>query len=297
VELLRSNILADTTDVKATQQKPYEEEDDIIRFRAHINQAEFDEKLSPFFFRNILTNRADSNVNRLKTDEFPEGTQTREETMEALETHYKRTFSDSGNNARLGDECWNGITQISEETKFILDKDITKNDLTRMIYTEIDIGKLPGDDGLTVELYRKFWLQLNNPLMKCMEASWAMGHLTDSQKRSVICLIAKKGKDQSNIKGWRPISLLNCDMKIFAKIIACRFKRVCRDVIGEEQLAYIKGCVLQDGHMVVNKVLELARKKKVFGLIGCIDIKGAFDQIQPQAIWDTLEHIKPLSLI
>jgi hypothetical protein len=35
-----------------------------------------------------------------------------------------------------------------------------------------------------------------------------MGNLTDSQKRSVIRLIAKKGKDQSNIKGWRPITIL-----------------------------------------------------------------------------------------
>jgi hypothetical protein len=84
---------------------------------------------------------------------------------------------------------------------------------------------------------------------------------------------------------------LYCDTKIFAKILACQLKRVCRDVIGEEQLAYIEGRVLQDGHMVVNKVLELARKKKVVGLIGCIDFKGAFDQIRHQAIWDTLEHL------
>jgi hypothetical protein len=74
-----------------------------------------------------------------------------------------------------------------------------------------------------------------------MDANWALGMLTDSQKRSVICLIAKKGKDQTSIGGWRPISLLNCDTKIFAKVLADGLKRVCKEVIGEEQLAYVEG--------------------------------------------------------
>jgi hypothetical protein len=50
VELLRSNTLADMTEVKAALQKHYEEEDDIIRFRANINEAEFDEKYHHSFF-------------------------------------------------------------------------------------------------------------------------------------------------------------------------------------------------------------------------------------------------------
>jgi hypothetical protein len=40
--------------------------------------------------------------------------------------------------------------------------------------------------------------------------------LSDSQKRSVIRLIEKKRKDKIVIKGWRPISLMNHDAKLYA---------------------------------------------------------------------------------
>jgi hypothetical protein len=104
-------------------------------------------------------------------------------------------------------------------------------------------------------------------------------------------LISKKDKDLTTIKGWRPISLLNTDTKIFAKILAERLKKVCQEVIGPEKLAYIEGPVLQDGHMVMDKVLNMARKKKTSGLIATIDFAGAFDRIRHQCVWDTLEHM------
>jgi hypothetical protein len=67
----------------------------------------------------------------------------------------------------------------------------------------------------------------------------------------VIRLIAKKGKDQNEIKGWRPISLLDTDTKILAKCLTNKLKKVCEEVIGPEQLAYINGRVLHDGHLLV----------------------------------------------
>jgi hypothetical protein len=54
----------------------------------------------------------------------------------------------------------------------------------------------------------------------------------------------------------------------------------------------LKACrILQDGHMVMDKVLQLARKNKIKGLFACIHFKGAFDSVRHQAIWDTLEHL------
>jgi hypothetical protein len=159
----------DIIEVKAKLQKHYQNEDDIIIFRAAVEEAEGDEKISPFFFRKILTNRQDSNVNKLTTEKYPGGTQTREETIKALEAHYKDLFADKDENVRLGDEWWNGLKGISDTTKEELDRCITKNDLTRMVYKEMSTGKSPGDDGLPVEFYRKFWVSLVNPLMNCME--------------------------------------------------------------------------------------------------------------------------------
>jgi hypothetical protein len=63
---------------------------------------------------------------------------------------------------------------------------------------------------------------------------------------------------------------------------------VCEEVIRPEQLAYVNGRVLQDGHLLVGRVLELAREDKLRGLIATVDFKGAFDNIAHQAVWDSL---------
>jgi hypothetical protein len=80
-------------------------------------------------------------------------------------------------------------------------KPITKNDLTNVIFKEMSNGKLPGAHGLTVEFYAKFWVQLVDNLHKSISHGLKKGKLSVSQRRFVIRLIAKKGKDQADIKG------------------------------------------------------------------------------------------------
>ena len=46
-----------------------------------------------------------------------------------------------------------------------------------------------------------------------------------SQKRAVITLIEKKGKDLTFIENWRSVSLVNVDAKIMSKVIASRIKK------------------------------------------------------------------------
>jgi hypothetical protein len=86
-------------------------------------------------------------------------------------------------------------------------------------------------------------------------------------------LIAKRGKNQADIKGWRPISLLESDTNILAKCLANKLKKICKEVIRPEQLAYVNGRVLQDGHLLVGWVLELAREVKIRGLIATVDFR------------------------
>jgi hypothetical protein len=110
-------------------------------------------------------------------------------------------------------------------------------------------------------------------------------------KRSVIRLIEKKGKDKTVIKGWRPISLMNHDAKLYAKVIGEGLRIICKTVIGPEQLAFVEKRVIHERHLIINKVLKLSRKKKVKGLMACIDFKGAFDSISHEFIWQLLEKM------
>jgi hypothetical protein len=89
--------------------------------------------------------------------------------------------------------------------------------------------------------------------------------LSDSQKRSVIRLIEKKGKDKTVIKGWRPISLMNHDAKLYAKVIGESLRMICKTVIGPEQLAFVEKELSMRGTSSSTKYLNCLEKRKLRG--------------------------------
>ena len=86
--------------------------------------------------------------------------------------------------------------------------------------------KSPGNDGLTVEFYKFFWNIVGELLVAGLNYSYDVGELSNSQKKAIIILLEKKDKDKRHISNWRPISLINVDVKIGSKAIAKRLERV-----------------------------------------------------------------------
>jgi hypothetical protein len=127
--------------------------------------------------------------------------------------------------------------------------------------------------------------------MRCFQSSLDQAILGHSQRESVIRLIAKKNKDPHTIGGYRPISLMNCNSKIFSKCLAKILRFVCKEILGPEQLAYLDGRSMEDGQAVINRALELFRKKELKGLTACIDFRAAFDSCKHEFMWQTLERL------
>ena len=80
-------------------------------------------------------------------------------------------------------------------------------------------GKTPGNEGLMAEFYKTFCYLLGQQLTDFLNYSFEQGELSTSQKQAIVKLIDKKDKDRRYIKNWRPISLLNVDMKIASKAL------------------------------------------------------------------------------
>ena len=90
----------------------------------------------------------------------------------------------------------------------------------------VENNKSPGNDGLKAEFYRAFWHTLGNLMVDSLNFSYDYGELSISQKGAIITLIEKKDKDKRNLSNWRPISLVNVDVKIGSKAIAKRLENV-----------------------------------------------------------------------
>jgi len=92
-------------------------------------------------------------------------------------------------------------------------------------------GTSPGNDGLTAEFYHVFWPTLGHLLVDSLNSSFEKGEFASSQKQGILKLIEKKNKDKRYVANWRPISLLNVDVKIASKAITLRFEKVLSDLI------------------------------------------------------------------
>ena len=72
---------------------------------------------------------------------------------------------------------------------------------------------------------------LGQQLTDSLNYSFDHGELSNTQKQAIIKLIDKKDRDRRYIKNWRPISLLNVDVKIASKALALRLEKVLPNII------------------------------------------------------------------
>jgi hypothetical protein len=71
---------------------------------------------------------------------------------------------------------------------------------------------------------------------------------TYSQRSSVLALLFKKG-DPLLLDNFRPISLLNVDLKILSYVLAQRLKKILSKIINEDQTGYTKDrCTTDTGY-------------------------------------------------
>ena len=137
----------------------------------------------------------------------------------------------------------------------------------------------PGNDGLTKEFCETFWDDIKGPLTLSFQQALKKGELSTSQKQAVIKLIKKKGKDKRIIKNWRPISLLNVDLKIFSKAVASSLKACLDIIIPSEQCACVEGRLISQNGRLIYDILEACELFGVEGYLVTVDIQKAFDSI------------------
>lgn len=106
--------------------------------------------------------------------------------------------------------------------------------------------KAPGMDSFTLSYYRTFQTTLTPHFLEAFNAI-TDGHSTRSKLLSAnISVIPKPGKDPLQCASYRPISLLNCDIKLFTKIIATRLNVILQRIVSLDQVGFIQSKEVRD---------------------------------------------------
>ena len=149
---------------------------------------------------------------------------------------------------------------INEAQKLHCDSPITENACLKAI-CQLANNKSPGPDGFSVEFYKCFWDDLKHPFMECLKYSINKDQLCKSQYEGVITLLPKPGKDLLLACNYRPITLLNCDYKIIAKVINNRLWPLLPSLVSQDQSGFIKGRNIGDNIRLMFDIIDHANCK------------------------------------
>jgi len=151
-------------------------------------------------------------------------------------------------------------------------------------------NKSPGSDGLSIEFYKYFWNKISPFLMDSYNYSFENNILSVDQRRALLILIPKSEKDKRLLTNWRPISLLNSDYKILAKVLANRLQKVISTIVHADQVGYVKGRNIGDNIRTLLDILDITKHKSDPGMLVMIDFEKAFDTVSWKFLHQTLQY-------
>ena len=249
--------------------------------RSRATWYEQGEKSNKFFLNLEKSHKCKSTIRKVLTDSNVEITNSHD-VLNEIKNFYTTLYQKQNVDLSLNgtrDFLYNDkVPRLSEIDKHICEGDLTINECNDALNGMTD-GKSPGNDGFTTLFYKTFWNIVGNLLVNSLNSSLVHGELTHSQKQGVITLILKKDKDKRKISSYRPITLLNVDLKICSKAIANRLSNVMPALIGKEQTAFVKGRYIGDAVRTVADVLYYTKDKHIPGVLMCIDFEKAYDSV------------------
>ena len=128
-------------------------------------------------------------------------------------------------------------------------------------------GKSPGSDGFTVDFYKFFWRDIGAFLFHSLYYGYEVGNFSQFQSQGVITCIPKEGKDRRFMSNWRPISLLNTDLKIASAVIANRLKGVLFAIISDSQKGFMKNRFMGENTCLLYDLMHYLEENDIEGLL------------------------------
>ena len=100
-------------------------------------------------------------------------------------------------------------------------------------------GKAPGPDGIPGEVYKCLDEEALQRLLEIFDICWQAGGVPKQWLHAIISTIYKKKGEKSECGNYRGLSLLDVAGKIFAKIVATRFRyHIAEKILPDSQSGF-----------------------------------------------------------
>ncbi|KAJ9529316.1 hypothetical protein QJQ45_008000 [Haematococcus lacustris] len=166
----------------------------------------------------------------------------------------------------------------------------------RMACKHMAPGSAPGPDGLPVNVWRVGRGSLQ-PLLALLFTAIGNTHTMPHMFTwGAVCPISKSG-DATSPANYRPITLLNTDYRVLARVLNARLVGVLADSIGPEQSAFLPNRLIGDNiHFLQLLPAALRAQQGMPGLphaaaVAFIDFAKAYDTISRPFLYAVIEAV------
>jgi hypothetical protein len=90
------------------------------------------------------------------------------------------------------------------------------------------------------------------------------------------------------MKIFRPISFLNCSIKIFGRLLTTRLEKICERIVAQEQSAFIRGRYILESIVIAHEVVHSLHRAKEPRIIIKLDYEKAYDRVNLDFLFETL---------
>ena len=245
------------------------------------------EKSTKYFFRTVQQRAAQKTIDTLQNDDGSYIYGHKNILRKCVE-HFKRLYSSIPVH-REHMEAFapsESDPRLSEQEKLMCEGDITKEECSNAL-TSMARNKVAGISGFSAEFFSCFWSEIGDIIVDYVNEA-KNGQLFVTHRRGVITLIPKKG-NQKILTNKRPICLLDVIYKLIAKVIAIRMNKVIDKLVHRNQTGFMKKRYIGENTRLIADVIDYCEKDSIDGLLLAVDFKNAFDSIEHDFIWYTLE--------
>jgi hypothetical protein len=126
--------------------------------------------------------------------------------------------------------------------------------------------------------YQDFWNQVMLDIMNLFHQFFDESLQLDRNNRSYIVLIRKK-EDACTPHAYRPISLLNCSIKLITKTLALRLQGKLQALIDLDQTSCVHSRSISDSFIYALELVQTCRPRKKKMVVLKFDFSKTFDTV------------------
>lgn len=189
--------------------------------------------------------------------------------------------------------------QISNPSQFIPQDNILDLETWDRILSKKRNKSAPGADRISYEMLKRLRPSVTKNVIRDLNNMWMRGTLDDELKVIRVVAIPKPGRDQSSIRGKRPISLISTLTKITNTAVLEKLQSHLENnaVLPPTCFGFRKNLSTTTALAHVTNIIQQNKREKWITTLICVDLSNAFNAVNTQKLLNQMVDLAvPVSI-